>query len=133
MMRWIRRIALLLLIVVAVAGAGAWWAYSRVQAPYRGTTEAETFVDIPPGTGPVGIGARLVAAGVVPDAWTFRVAVLVSGSARELKAGEYRFDAPMTALDVIDKIARGDVYTRMLTFREGLTVAEMAAVFEARG
>jgi UPF0755 protein len=34
---------------------------------------------------------------------------------------------------VIDKIARGDVYRRRLTFREGLTVAEMAQVFEERG
>ena len=39
----------------------------------------------------------------------------------------------MHALDVIDKIARGDVYKRLLTFREGLTIAEMAQVFEERG
>ena len=133
MMRWIGRLALLLVLVVVVAGLGAWWAYSRVQAPYGGATDAETFVDIPPGIGPAAIGARLVQAGVVQDAWTFRVAVLVSGRARELKAGEYRFAAPMTALDVVGKIARGDVYTRMLTFREGLTIAEMALVFEERG
>jgi UPF0755 protein len=50
-----------------------------------------------------------------------------------LKAGEYRFDAPMHALDVIDKIARGDVYKRLLTFREGLTILEMAQVFEEKG
>jgi UPF0755 protein len=50
-----------------------------------------------------------------------------------LRAGEYRFDAPMHALDVIDKIARGDVYRRRLTFREGLTITEMAQVFEERG
>ena len=133
MMRWIGRIALLLVLVAAVAGAAAWWAYSRVQASYRGATDAETFVDIPPGIGPAGIGARLVDAGVVKDAWTFRAAVLISGRARELQAGEYRFDAPMTSLDVVAKIARGDVYTRMLTFREGLTIAEMAQVFEERG
>ena len=133
MMRWIGRIALLLVVVAAVAGAAAWWVYSRVQAPYRGATDAETFVDIPPGIGPAGIGARLVQAGVVQDAWTFRAAVLVSGRARELKAGEYRFDAPMTALDVVGKVARGDVFKRMLTFREGLTITEMAQVFEQRG
>jgi UPF0755 protein len=133
MMRWIGRIAVLLLLSAAVAAGGAWWVYSRAQAPYRGTTEAETFVEIPPGTGPVGIGSRLVTAGVVQDAWTFRVAVLLSGRARELKAGEYRFDAPMTALQVVDKIARGDVYTRLLTFREGLTIGEMAAVYAEKG
>ncbi len=133
MMRWLGRIAILLVMLAVAAGGGAWWAYTRVQAPYRGAAADETFVDIPAGTGPIGIGARLVDAGIVQDAWTFRVAVLLSGRARELKAGEYRFDAPMTARQVVDKIARGDVYTRMLTFREGLTVAEMAAVFEARG
>lgn len=133
MMRWMRRIALLLVVLAVAAGAGAWWAYARVQEPYRGAAEAETFVDIPPGVGPAGIGGRLVDAGIVRDAWTFRIAVMVSGRARELKAGEYRFDAPMTALDVVAKIARGEVYTRLLTFREGLTITEMAAVFEERG
>ena len=39
----------------------------------------------------------------------------------------------MQRLDVVDKIARGDVYKRLLTFREGLTIAEMAQVFEERG
>ena len=133
MKRWIGRLALLLVLVVVAAGAAGWWTYSRVEAPYRGASAPETFVDIPAGIGPAGIGARLVQAGVVQDAWTFRAAVLVSGRARELKAGEYRFDAPMTALDVVGKIARGDVYKRMLTFREGLTITEMAEVFEERG
>ena len=96
-------------------------------------TGAEVFVDIPSGSGPARIGERLVEAGVVRDPTIFRAALLVSGRARALKAGEYRFTEPMHALDVIDKIARGDVYKRLLTFREGLTIAEMAQVFEERG
>jgi UPF0755 protein len=107
--------------------------YSRLIEPYRGYTDAEVFVDIPPGSGPGTIAERLVSAGVVKDATTFRAALLVSGRARSLKAGEYRFDAPLHALDVINKIARGDVYKRLLTFREGLTIAEMAQVFEEKG
>ena len=39
----------------------------------------------------------------------------------------------MHALDVVNKIARGDVYKRLLTFREGLTINEMAQVFEEKG
>jgi len=132
-MRWIGRLALLLVLLAVIAAGGAWWVYARVQQPYRDAAAAETFVEIPAGFGPAGIGARLVEAGVVQDAWTFRAAVIVSGRARELKAGEYRFDAPMSALDVVGKIARGDVFKRMLTFREGLTIGEMAAVFEQRG
>ena len=64
---------------------------------------------------------------------TFRGAVWLSGQARELKAGEYRFDRPMTPLEVVDKIARGDIHRRLITFREGLTIDEMARVFESAG
>lgn len=133
MMRWLKRLALLLLLGIIVVSAGAWWIYSRVNEPFKGYPGAEQFVDIPPGAGPTGIGQRLIDAGVVRDPWTFRAAILISGRARELKAGEYRFDAPIDALEVIDKIRRGDVYRRLLTFREGLTIAEMAVVFEQKG
>jgi UPF0755 protein len=133
MSRWIKAVALLALIVGAAAGAAAWWVSSNVRAPFRGYEGAEVFVDIPNGIGPAGIGARLVQAGVVRDAWTFRAAVVLSGRARALKAGEYRFDAPMSPAQVIDKLAAGDVYKRLMTFREGLSITEMAAVFEERG
>ena len=133
MTRWIKRLSLLLVLVLIVGGAGAWWAYSRLIEPYRGYQDTEIFVDIPAGSGPNVIGDRLVSSGIVRDALTFRAALLVSGRARSLKAGEYRFEAPMHALDVIDKIARGDVYKRLLTFREGLTITEMAQVFEEKG
>jgi UPF0755 protein len=39
----------------------------------------------------------------------------------------------MSPLAVIDKIASGDIYTQRLTFPEGLTIPEMAKVFESRG
>jgi len=132
-MRWIKRLFVLVVIVAVIGGGVAWWAYSKLIEPFRGYPDVEVFVDIPPGSGPNNIGERLVSAGVVRDEMTFRAAVLVSGRARTLKAGEYRFDSPMHALDVITKIARGDVYKRLLTFREGLTIAEMAQVFEEKG
>jgi UPF0755 protein len=39
----------------------------------------------------------------------------------------------MTPYEVIDKIARGDVYVRPVTFREGLTIGQMAAIYEKEG
>src|SRR5439155_1741306 len=63
----------------------------------------------------------------------YRVAVWMSGQGRHLKAGEYRFDHATTPLEVIDKLARGDVYVINLTFPEGLTVADMAKIFESHG
>ncbi len=133
MVRWIKRLVLLVVVVAVIAGAGGWWIYRQVVDPYRGYGEAEVFVDIPSGSSPARIGELLAHAGVVRDPTIFRAAIVISGRARALKAGEYRFTEPMHALDVIDKIARGDVYKRLLTFREGLTIDEMAQVFEDKG
>jgi UPF0755 protein len=105
----------------------------RVQEPFKVYIESEKFVEIPQGAGSADIRRRLVDAGIVSDDVTLRVALWWSGRSRALQAGEYRFDQPMTALAVIDKIASGDVYTQWLTFPEGLTIAEMAKVFESRG
>lgn len=131
-----RRILWAVGVSVVLAGATAGLAYvavERARTPFRVFTGAEQFVDIPAGSSPPSIGDRLVAAGVVRDALTFRVALLLTGEARLLKAGEYRFDQAASAVEVVHRIARGDVYRRLLTFREGLTLREMAAVFEARG
>ena len=132
-MKIVKRLLLLAVLFALAAGAGAWVVYQRVQQPFRGFDGPEQFVEIAPGTGASTIGARLAEAGVVRDARTFRVALWMSGRGRELKAGEYRFDREATPFEVIDRIARGDVYKRLITFREGLTIPEMAQVFEERG
>jgi UPF0755 protein len=122
-----------LLLVLLSAGAAAGIMYWRINQPYRGYEAAEQFVELPSGTGSVPIGERLVAAGVVRDVATFRTALWMSHKGRHLKAGEYRFDHPMTPSEVINKIARGDVFVISMTFPEGLTFAEMAKIFESHG
>jgi len=119
--------------VIIVAGVGAAVMYRRITQPYRGYAGAEQFVDIPTGSGSSSIGDRLVAGGVIRDRATYRLALWLSGEGRHLKAGEYRFDRAMTPFDVIDKLARGDVYVIHLTLPEGLTIAEMARLFESHG
>jgi len=125
----------LLFVALVIAGAAALGAalYRLPAQPFRGYQAPEQFVDLAPGSSPRMIGERLVQAGVVRDTLTFRLALWRTGAARQLKAGEYRFEAPQTALDVVRRIARGDVYLRTITFPEGLTIDDMAAIFEARG
>jgi UPF0755 protein len=79
------------------------------------------------------MGKRLTDAGVVPNAIAFRAAVWARKAGRHLQAGEYRFDRAATPMEVVDRIARGDVYLRTITFREGLTIRQMAALFEEKG
>ncbi len=123
----------LMLVAAATAGAAGYVVYGRVNAPYRGYSGEDLLVEIPPGSGTRTIGEKLVSAGVIRDELTFRVALWLSGDARRLKAGEYRFEAPMSPRDVLAKIARGDVDLVRITFREGLTIAEMGALVQSNG
>jgi len=128
-----RRLVFVVVILLAALAAAAGVVYSRVDAPFRGYSGQEQFIEIPPGAGPAVIGHRLVDAGIVRDRLTWRIALFRSGSARDLKAGEYRFDVPLSPRQVIARLVKGDVYLRPITFREGLTIAEMAQIFQGRG
>ena len=119
-------------LVVAMAAAGAWLLIGA-ERPYKGYAGGEQFVEIPPGAGTSSIGRRLAESGIVRDQISFRVALARSGQARRLQAGEYRFDRPMTTREVIDKIVRGEVFLRPLTFPEGLTARQMSEIYEREG
>jgi len=130
----LRRIIVIVIAVVVIGvAATAVWLLLGTEKPYKGYAGAEQFVEIPPGAGPAQIGRRLAESGVVRDTASFRVALARSGQARRLQAGEYRFDQPMSAREVIDKLARGDVFLRPITFPEGLTIAQMAQIYERDG
>ena len=123
-----------LLLVAAGAAAFAWHELlARIEAPHAGIPDGGVFVDVERGDSIARIASRLAAAGVVADEWLFRFAVRRSGRDRELQAGEYFFDAPLSPLAAVTKIADGRVHLRPITFPEGLTLSEMAAVVEAKG
>ena len=128
-----RKIAIGVLVLALAAAAAVAFVEQRIRSPFRGYSAPEQFVEIPPGAGTRAIGDRLAAAGVVRDHLTFRAALWSSGRARRLKAGEYRFDRPMSALDVIDKLARGDIYVVNFTIPEGLSIRDVAALYETHG
>ncbi len=119
-------------LVLGALAAGA-WVYLLIERPYKGYADAETFVEIVPGSNPQTMARALADAGVVANPTAFRMAVWLEGAGRRLQAGEYRFDSPLTPKAVVDKIVRGDVFLRPVTFREGLTIRQMAVIFEERG
>jgi UPF0755 protein len=128
-----KRVVRIVLVVALLASLAGWLVVVRAMRPHKGYTASEQFVEIPAGSGPAAMARRLADAGVVRDPSVFRVAVWLRGAGRRLQAGEYRFDQPMTPAEVVDKIARGDVYVRSITFREGLTIRQMAELFESKG
>lgn len=122
-----------LVLAIGLAGAAAWWVRVQLAAPYQGFGDEEVFVEVPAGTSVSGIADRLVAAGVVHDRLTFRLAARLSGTDRRLQAGEYRFAGPSTPFEVLARLEAGDVFTRSVTFPEGLTIREMSEIVGRSG
>ena len=125
-------VVIVLIVAAAAAAVAARSIWTRIHEPYKGYEGSEQFVTIPPGAGAAEIRQRLLDAKLIRDDFTLRAALRWTGNARALKAGEYRFEGPMSAVDVLDKLTAGDIYTRRITFPEGLTIAEMARLYESR-
>jgi len=126
-------VVILFVVLLAGAGAGAAFIWQRIHEPYKGFSGGEQLLEVESGAGAPAIGRRLIEAGVIRDQFTFRVALWWTGRSQDLQAGEYRFDRAMSAVDVVERLASGNVYARLLTFPEGLTIQEMSRVFESRG
>lgn len=129
----IRKLVLFFVVVLLVCAGGAWWMWTALDTPHRGFTGAEVFVELPAGSSVSAMADRLTSAGVIANPFTFRVAARLSGAERRLQAGEYRFVEPATPYEIVDRLARGDVFVQPITFPEGLTAREMAALFETSG
>ncbi len=116
---------LVFLVLLGAAGAAFWLIYT----PYG--PQAETFVDVAPGSSAARIGSQLQSAGVVRSQYAFYLLRLWKGG--RLQAGEYRFDHPATAAEVYDRIRRGDVFTITVVVPEGSNIFDIAARLEQAG
>src|SRR5664279_2984315 len=117
-------------LVLAGAAAGGFAIY-RLERPYQGF-RGETFVEFPRGAGTTGIADALAKAGVVRSHWDFLLARIASRKS-VLQAGEYRFDRAASPMEVVRRIARGDVFYYELIVPEGRNLFDIAAAAEALG
>ena len=103
----------------------------RLSRPYQGF-QGQTFVDIPRGASTLTMAGMLAQAGVVRSRWDFLLARLVKRG-RVLQAGEYRFDHPASPVEVLGRIARGDIFYYELVVPEGRNMFDIAAAVEDLG
>ena len=92
------------------------------QEPYEFTVH--------PGHGVNAVARQLAADGVLPESFTLRAIARVAGP-HGVQAGTYRLDHPVTPLEILDKLSRGDVVSLEMLFVEGTTwrqwLAQLAA------
>jgi len=90
-------------------------------------------VDLDPGLSAAEMLDRLGQAGVLHRPERLRRWVAFVGGAESLHAGEYRFDEPISPLDVLRRLQSGVVLLHTVTVPEGLATAEIARRFVEAG
>ncbi len=124
-----RRALYILAALLALGVILAAWLAQALWIPYRGFSRDGAFVEIPRGASTREISRLLEERGVIRSRWAFELLSRTRAVLR-LQAGEYFFERPASALDVLDTLAAGRVYTRSVTIPEGLAIAEIADLLE---
>jgi len=123
MRKALRRLFIALFVGAALAAA---WLVHFASTPVTLTQVPHEFT-VPPGTGLKGVAHRLAADGVLLEAESFWVLGRLMGKARTIQAGTYRLEKALTPLEILDKLARGDVVFLDMLFVEGTTFRQWLA------
>jgi UPF0755 protein len=121
-----------LLAALTLAGLG-WWAWDLVQRPLGSADAAPILFEVESGRPAMAILEDLETAGVIRDRRLARAYLQWWLDDPPLRAGEYRFEPPLTTPEVLDVLIRGDVVTYPVTIIEGLTLEETAQAIAAAG
>ena len=126
----LRILKFLLLTAIAAACAAGGYAAWYVTTPLVIARLPAEF-EIPPGSGFRAAAQRMEEAGVAAGRLQFELLARALGRAPDIKAGSYEVAAPLTPLELLDKLTRGDVLQTELKVIEGWTFRQMRAALDA--
>src|SRR5215831_13240977 len=123
--RTTRILLAILLLLIAAPAAFALWLYREMRAPVSHAM-ANEYVEIPKRSTPEAVANKLLNDGVIRRKWPFLLYIKLTGSAKLIKAGEYRFPSPITPLGVLKKLEEGEQRLSRFTVIEGWTRWDIA-------
>jgi len=117
------------LVAVLILAFALWFAWAALLPVKPTQTE---FVLLRPGWSTRHIARALQREGIIRSSTAFLMLHYIEGP-KTLKAGEYKFEDPASALDVRHRLIRGDVYARTVVVPEGYNLYDIAAAVEEAG
>jgi UPF0755 protein len=115
---------LAILAVLAVAGT-SFWVYQCVTSPHE-HSKANEFVKIEKGSTPKEIIAKLAENGIISNSTATLIYLRSLGDSSKLQAGEYQFSSPITPMQVLKELEKGETQTTKITIPEGFTRFDIA-------
>ena len=123
-----RIVAVILVVVVlaAIAAGGvSYWVFRAVNTPVQ-HSHANDYIGIEKGSTPKQIIDQLAQLGIVPSSTATMIYLRTVGDSSKLQAGEYQFPSPITTLQVLKQLEKGQDQTTKLTIPEGFTRFDIA-------
>ena len=114
----------MILVIFVGAGVGG-WIYTSLNNQHA-HDKANQFIQIPRGSSPADIAEKLQTEGIIRSALAMQIYLRFSGESANLKAGEYQFNSPISPLQVIEELKKGEERTTKLTIPEGWTRFDIA-------
>src|SRR5688572_15698572 len=127
-----RRYLIRCLLILVVLGLFGYLYLEREMSAFNTPTSTEAF-EIPPGLSARGVLKLLRERNLISDERLTMTYLILSGNRKALRAGEYRFEQPVTTRGVLDTLVAGAVYLHRFTVPEGLTLNEVAQAWEDQG
>ncbi len=120
-------------LAAAVAAASVWMVSLASRELDRPRGSATVELTIERGAPVSSILDQMQAAGVISRPLLARLHLERRRPGAALQAGEYRFEQPMSTVEALDQVIRGEVVTYSVTVVEGLTLDETAEHLVAEG
>lgn len=124
-MKLFKALAIAALVLILSLAVAAYWVVSSVSSPVQHAKANEVIV-IEKGSTPAQIISKLANEGVISGEIPLRVYLRLYGNPANMQAGEYQFKSPITALEVLKELEKGETQTTKLTIPEGFTRFDIA-------
>ena len=115
-----------LLALLGAAGYAAWYVATPLE-----TAGFPAEFEIPQGARLRVAVQRIEAGGISPGRFQFELLARALGAAQDIKAGSYEIAQPVTPIELLEKLTRGDVTQAEIAFIEGWTFLQIRAALDA--
>jgi len=124
-MKIVKILAVIFFLLLIAVGGVCFWIYQSLHAPAQ-HDKANQFVQIPKNSSTNEIIGKLNREGIIKNALPVQIYLRSFGDASRIQAGEYQFPSPITPLEVLKELERGEERTIKLTIPEGFTRFDIA-------
>jgi UPF0755 protein len=124
-MKFVKILFVLFILSVLAVGGVSYWLYNFMNKPHQ-HDKASQFIVIPKGSSPTETIDKLTSEGIITSSMPTLIYLRTFGDASKLRAGDYQFDSPITPLQVIKELEKGEERTIKVTIPEGFTRFDIA-------